>query len=278
MADWDDDEFEVAEPKAPGARTDKWDGEDSDDSIKDAWDAESEEESEKKDDKPKTGGDKPIQKKKKKKLAEIIAEKEEAKLKDLEARKREEEEAILLRTPEALLAEKLRVQKMLEDQDLELLKDMAGVSDSNSAGINFNPNSKEDYDELSDTLLEKFKNIDKSSDLYQDFAYSLITQMCMDLNVVTLRKIKSDVEGYISAKVKEERAAKAKKGKPANKATIKMDTDREMFARGIDDFNDMDDFMWFSFPPLPHSFVTVSLDTDIFIPFIFINLTTIKSK
>ena len=37
---------------------------------------------------------------------------------------------------------------MLEDQDLELLKDMAGVSDSNSAGINFNPNSKEDYDEL----------------------------------------------------------------------------------------------------------------------------------
>ncbi len=31
-------------------RTDKWDGEDSDDSIKDAWDAESEEESEKKDD------------------------------------------------------------------------------------------------------------------------------------------------------------------------------------------------------------------------------------
>lgn len=243
MADWDDDEFEVEEPKAPGARTDKWDGEDSDDSIKDAWDAESEDESEKKDDKPKTEGEKPIQKKKKKKLAEIIAEKEEAKLKDLEARKRAEEEAILLRTPEALLAEKLRVQKMLEDQDLELAKDMAGVSDSNSAGINFNPNSKEDYDELRDTLLEKFRDIDKSSELYQDFAYSLITQLSMDLNVVTLKKIKSDVEGYTSAKLKEEKAARAKKGKPANKATIKMDTDRAMFARGIDDFNDMDDFM-----------------------------------
>ncbi len=37
---------------------------------------------------------------------------------------------------------------MLEDQDLELAKDMAGVTDSNSAGINFNPNSKEDFDEL----------------------------------------------------------------------------------------------------------------------------------
>ncbi len=79
--------------------------------------------------------------------------------------------------------------------------------------------------------------------MLQDFAYSLITQLCMDLNVVTLRKVKSDIEGYISAKLKEEKAAKAKKGKPANKATIKMDTDRAMFARGIDDYNDMDDFM-----------------------------------
>jgi translation initiation factor 3 subunit J len=243
MADWDDEDFEVGEPKAPGPRTDKWDGEDSDDSIKDAWDAESEEEGENKEDKPKTEGVKPIQKKKKKKLADIIAEKEEAKLKDLEARKRAEEEAILLRTPEAILAEKLRLQKMLEDQDLELAKDMAGVTESNSAGINFNPNSKEDYDELRDTLLEKFRDIDRSSELYQDFACSLITQMSMDLTVATLKKIKTDIEGFISAKLKEERAAKAKKGKPANKATIKMDTDRAMFARGIDDYNDMDDFM-----------------------------------
>ena len=50
-----------------------------------------------------------------------------------------------------------------------------------------------------------------------------------------------------TVKIKEERAAKSKKGKSGPKATIKMETDRSMFARGMDDgFNDMDDFMWFN--------------------------------
>ena len=101
----------------------------------------------------------------------------------------------------------------------------------------------------------------------------------MDLTVATLKKTKTDIEGFISAKLKEERAAKAKKGKPANKATIKMDTDRAMFARGIDDYNDMDDFMWFLLSNLPPNTLghSVRLNTDIFIPFIF-NLITIINK
>ena len=72
---------------------------------------------------------------------------------------------------------------MLEDQDLELAKDMAGVTESNSAGINFNPNSKEDYDELRDTLLEKFRDIDRSSELYQECSRMKYLLKCQFLSV-----------------------------------------------------------------------------------------------
>jgi translation initiation factor 3 subunit J len=245
MADWDDEGNDVDEVKPPGPRTDAWDGEDEDDDIKDAWDAESEEDSENKEEKSKESADvgKVVQKKKKKKLHEIIAEKEAARLQELEEKRLAQEEAESLITPEAKLAEKLRLQKMLEDQDFELAKDLYGVSAvAESSGINFNPSSQEDFDELRNNLLEKFKNIE-NNDLYQDFASSLINQMCVDLTVPSLKKVKGDSEGFISAKLKEERAQKAKKGKSAPKATIKMETDRSMFARGGDDFADMDDFM-----------------------------------
>eukprot|EP00088_Acartia_fossae_P051719 TRINITY_DN5811_c0_g1_i1.p1 TRINITY_DN5811_c0_g1~~TRINITY_DN5811_c0_g1_i1.p1 ORF type:complete len:244 (-),score=84.96 TRINITY_DN5811_c0_g1_i1:266-997(-) len=243
MGDWDDDDFEPEAPKVGSAvRTDKWEGEDEDSDVKDEWDADSDQE---KDDKSSEASSAPVvkavQKKKKKKLHEIIAEKEEARLKELEEKRMEQEEADKLNTPEGKLEQKLRLQKLAEDQDLELAKELAGVSDS--SGINFNPSSSEDFDELRNALLEKFKNIE-NSDHFQDFACALIRDMCMNLNVTSLKKVKSETEGFISAKLKEERAAKAKKGKPGNKATIKMETDRSMFARGIDDgYNDMDDFM-----------------------------------
>jgi len=242
MADWDDEDFEPEDPSktAPAAaKTDKWSGEDSDDDCKDNWEDDSDDE--KKEEKE---GEvvKAVQKKKKKKLADIIAEKEAKKLAEQEELARQKEEEIANMTPEAKLAEKLRCQRLEEERELQLAKDMMGVKDEpEPSGLNFKPTSKDDFQQLSSDLLEKFSGFE-DDELYQDFAVSLITGMCTKLTVATLKKVKSEAEAFVSAKLKEEKANKAKKGKPV-KATIKMDTDRAMMGRGLDDYNDMDDFM-----------------------------------
>jgi len=246
MADWDDDEFEPEVPGAKGAaavaRTDKWEGEDEDDDIKDAWDADSDEE--KKDEKD--PGEKAVQKKKKKKLADIIAEKEEAKMRELEGKQAEMDDLEYKNTPEGKLAEKIRMQKLEESSAIELAKEMMGITDStDSSGLNFNPQTQEEFNELRTGLADKLNEL-QSSPLYLDFAVELISNLCMNLNVASLKRVKAEAEAYHSTKLKEEKAAKAKgaKGK-GGKATIKMETDRSMFGRGMDDgFNDMDDFMW----------------------------------
>ena len=71
-------------PKATAAVTprvaDRWEGEDEDDDVKDSWDKESDEED---DSKGSEDSVKAVQRKKKKKLQDIIAEKEAAKMKEL---------------------------------------------------------------------------------------------------------------------------------------------------------------------------------------------------
>jgi len=243
MADWDDEEFEPEDPtktQAP-ARTDKWEGEDEDDDVKDAWDADSDEEKKPASAEGSEEG-KAIQKKKKKKLADRIAEKEEAQMREMEALQLQKEEEERLNTPEGKLAEKLRLQKLEESNQLELAKDMMGIQDDDKSGINFSPETKEEFDELSSVLLDKLRDLESSSH-YQDFAAQFIAGICMNLTVPTLKKVKGEVEAFTSAKLKEERASKSKKGKPG-KATIKMETDRSMFGRGLDEgYDDMDDFM-----------------------------------
>jgi len=243
MADWDDEEFEPEDPtkvQAP-ARTDKWEGEDEDDEVKDAWDVDSDEE--KKADTPEGNEEgKAIQKKKKKKLADKIAEKEEAQMREMEALRLQKEEEERLNTPEGKLAEKLRLQKLEESNQLELAKDMMGIKDDDKSGVNFTAESKEEFDQLSSMLLEKMRDLE-SSPHYQDFAAQLISGICMNLAVPTLKKVKGEVEAFTSAKLKEERANKTKKAKPG-KASIRMETDRSMFGRGLDEgYDDMDDFM-----------------------------------
>ena len=41
-----------------------------------------------------------------------------------------------------------RLQKLAEDQDYELAKELAGESGQDASGINFNPKSTEQFDEL----------------------------------------------------------------------------------------------------------------------------------
>ena len=114
---WDADDYE---PPAPGAKaavvvsTDKWEGEDEDDDVKDAWDADSDDES--KEEKPAAAAAPAAPTNKKKaKLRSKIALKEAA-----EAQADED------LTPEEKAAEKLKAMKMEENAQMALTRDMLG--------------------------------------------------------------------------------------------------------------------------------------------------------
>jgi len=238
MADWDADDFDPDEggklsvPKA----TDKWDGEDEDDDIKDAWDAESEEEKDDDSQKEETV----VKVKKKKTLAQKIAEKEEAAAKALEERLAREAEEKELNTPQGKLEEKLRLQKIQEDNDLKLAADMLGLGGSSGGVIDsMTPSSKEEFENLTKAITDKVNSFD-SSEHYQDFVEDLVKNLCMGLTCQTLKKCKTHVEAFHSAKLKEEKAAKdkSKKGK-TEKKSLKMDSATGYY----DGYDDMDDFM-----------------------------------
>merc|ERR1712096_423357 len=137
MADWDADDFEPDVTPAGGAAmpSDKWDGEDEDDDVKDAWDAESEEE---KDEDPN-------------------AEKEEAAEQARLERLAREEADKELDTPEGKLAEKLRLQKMSEENDLKLAREMMGMGSDGGVIDSMNPETQGEFEELSKAVLEIHK-------------------------------------------------------------------------------------------------------------------------
>ena len=98
--------------------TDKWEGEDEEDDIKDAWDKSDSEDDISKD--SNSEENKITKTKPKKKLADKIAEREALKEKERAAR------APL--TEEERLAEKLRLQKLEENANIQLARDMCGKS------------------------------------------------------------------------------------------------------------------------------------------------------
>lgn len=113
---WDADDYEPPAPgKAAVAATDKWEGEDEDDDVKDAWDADSDDESSKQEDKPASATAAAATNKKKAKLRSKIALKEAA-----EAQADED------LTPEEKASEKLRAMKMEENAQMSLTRDMLG--------------------------------------------------------------------------------------------------------------------------------------------------------
>jgi len=237
MADWDDDSFEPAEVTVKPVVTDKWEGEDEDDDVKDAWDASSDEDSQKTDEVK-------VVQKKKKKLKDIIAEKEEAKQREYEERLKAEEEEKLADTPEGKLAEKLRIKEEQEEDQRRLAQELLGVTGGSQGRIDsMKPSTSKEFEEFCEALSEKIGEF-KESEHYADFAQNLIKNISIDLNTTTLKKIKSDVEAFHSAKLKEEKAAKAGKKPAKNKGTLKYDLDKDLYGGSINNYdNDMDDFM-----------------------------------
>ncbi|XP_010876906.2 eukaryotic translation initiation factor 3 subunit J-B [Esox lucius] len=231
--DWDADNFESdVAPIKKAVVLDKWEGEDEDEDVKDNWDDEEEE--------------KKVEAKKaeakiseKKKLSEKIKEKENRirkKQEELKKKLAEDEEL----TPEQQLAEKLRVQKLQEEADLELAKEAFGISVSSSsnnvAGIEaMCPSSKEDFTEFQRLLKEKILQFEKSVH-YSSFLESLFRELCISLEVEDLKKISSSLTVLLNEKQKQE---KANKGKKKKKGAV---LGGGMKAKGKDDLADYGGF------------------------------------
>ncbi|XP_061615016.1 eukaryotic translation initiation factor 3 subunit J-B isoform X1 [Phyllopteryx taeniolatus] len=257
MADWDADNFEPEEPsqKAP---QDKWEGEDEDDDVKDNWDDEEDEKKEVN----KTGA----KVSEKKKLSEKIKERENhLKKKQQELKEKELEQEF---TPEEQLTEKLRVQKLQEDADLELAKDAFGQTSvflvepppslfhcslkyrdggSSVAGIDaMCPSSKEEFTEFEKLLKEKISQFEKSVH-YSNFLESLFRELCISLEVDDLKKVSNSLSVLLSEKQKQEKQNKGKKKKkgviPGGglKAQMRDDLEYSGFDGGY--AQDYEDFM-----------------------------------
>ncbi|XP_077442565.1 eukaryotic translation initiation factor 3 subunit J-B [Stigmatopora argus] len=238
MADWDADNFEPEEPnqKAP---QDKWEGEDEDDDVKDNWD--DEEDEEKKDVNTAVSVTKVPEKKK---LSEKIKERENRLKKKQELEEEELQEEL---SPEEQLAQKLNVQKLQEDADLELAKDAFGVGSTSLVGIDaMCPSSKEEFTEFEKLLKEKISQFEKSVH-YSNFLDSLFRELSISLEVEDLKKVSNSLSVLLSEKQKQEKQNKGKKKKkgvvPGGglKAQMRDDLDYGGFDGGY--AQDYEDFM-----------------------------------
>jgi len=232
---WDADDYEP--PTAPSKvvpSTDKWEGEDEDDDVKDAWDADSEEEKSKEEPAPSDSAA-AAKVSKKKKLRDKIALKEAAQAQD--------EEDDSLKSPEDKLAEKLRRQKMEEDAQFALTRDMLGLKTGSIDAMV--PETKEDFEAFGKLICEKIRMF-SSSDHYNELLEATIKDIAIDLPVPSLKRVKIHVEGLHSTRLKEEKASKSKQKKNTGKASLKSDLDKDLFGGGgggADFGDDMDDFM-----------------------------------
>ncbi|XP_074650139.1 eukaryotic translation initiation factor 3 subunit J-A-like [Tubulanus polymorphus] len=235
MADWDDEDFEPTAIASQPTVTDKWEGEDSDDEVKDNWD---DDEDEKKQPENGESGPKAVQVKKKKSLKEILAEKEAQKKKTNEERKKQELESKRKLTPEEMLEEKLRRQKLQEESDLQIAKDAFGVTEkSDKSGIDaMDPTSIEEFDAFETALKNKIIKYENSV-CYVGFVDSLIRDITAGMDADDLKKITSSLNAIVNEKQK---LLKAQKGKKKGKPLVKVDKAADYYG---DDLGNEFDFI-----------------------------------
>lgn len=234
---WDEDNFE---PKLPTTLTssNKWEGEDEEEAVKDSWE---DEEEEKKDEEKKDVTPPPP--KPKKKIHDKIAEKERLEREKAERLAEKEEEM----TPEEKLAEKLQRQKMQEESDLRLAMETFGISESAGGKLDsFQPTNKEEFTEFGDLLSKKI-NLYKAKEEFPAFVDDLIKNIIVQMPSADMKRIKMTVDNLYIEKQKAEKNEKAKKpNKGKGKAKLKVEGDNahlnqyDSYGNFQDDY---DDFM-----------------------------------
>ncbi|XP_063977834.1 eukaryotic translation initiation factor 3 subunit J [Diachasmimorpha longicaudata] len=230
--DWDVDNIEAKLELA--LRSNKWEGEDEEEEVKDSW--EDVEEEEKKDvEKP---AEAPKAKAKpKKKVAEKIEERERKDREEADRKAREKEEAM---TPEERRAEQLRRQKMAEEADLRLAMETFGVTALDA----MMPDTKEEFDQFGEQLIAKINQFNKHTE-FPAFAEELINRIAVNLSSISLKKIKITMDNLAIEKSKIEKGDKGKKNKGKGKAKLKIEGENTHLSEyGYDTYdNEYDDFM-----------------------------------
>lgn len=240
---WDGEDFEPTfEPVVN--LDDKWEGEDEEDDIADSWDALDEDENKEK--KVSTAP-----KKKKKTLAEKIAEKEEKKIKEKLAREEErrlEEEQNRELSPDEQIAEKLRQQRLQEESDLELAKEAFGITEP-LPGVKtidtFNPTDKEEFTELAKMVTTKFQQFEEESE-YPGFLESLFRDLCTAVDPETIKKISTALNVLATEKqkmIKAKAGGKKKGAKAANTLKVGKASKSDMSSYNDDFYDEYEDFM-----------------------------------
>jgi len=230
-ADWENEDFEPAVIKKPIMHTDRWEGEDEEEDVKDNWDDEEED----KDDKPEQIT--AVQPKKKKSLAQIIAEKEEKRRKEVEEKMKlqlETDKKDL--TPQERLANKLKQQKLQEEADLQLAKETFGVADVEQGIDQMQPSSKEDFDNFRKLLIEKIQKCEESPH-FLSFLEDFCRDMFLNVQPDDIKKITSSLNALAHEKQKVQKA-KAGKKKAKTKASLYVGKEDYSIMSYADEFED----------------------------------------
>ncbi|XP_063847039.1 eukaryotic translation initiation factor 3 subunit J-like [Scylla paramamosain] len=239
---WDDDDFEPKKA-TPALPSDKWDGEDEED-VKDNWD-DDEERLTPTTDKTDTTTITTIQvKKKKKKLDEIIAEKEAKQQEEAERRRRELEERAAKSTPEGQLAEKLRLQKVQEDADLQLASELVGDSTSSTQeddtrileGVDLR--TTEGLTSLRHALVAKIRETDRleKKPAYITFVEDLVRDLCQNVEVDEVKKVTAVLNTLYNEKMRANKPKSKKKQLGKAKLNVGSGPLVDDFAAEYDDF------------------------------------------
>ncbi|XP_012278781.1 eukaryotic translation initiation factor 3 subunit J [Orussus abietinus] len=235
--DWDVVNFDAKMDLAMGSN--KWEGEDEEEEVKDSWE---DVEEEKKDVEKQQPAEVPKAKPKPKKaLAERIEEREKKAREEAERKAKEKEETL---TPDQRRAELLRRQRLQEEADLRLAMETFGVSEISTTSLDtMIPDTKEEFDQLGEALRLKINQINKHAEFPQ-FAEDLIKNVAVNLSSMNLKKVKTLMENLFIEKQKIEKGEKARKSKGKGKAKLKLEGDNSHLNEYEDyAYDDYDEFM-----------------------------------
>ncbi|XP_012539547.1 eukaryotic translation initiation factor 3 subunit J [Monomorium pharaonis] len=231
--EWDVDNVEGKFDLA--MRSNKWEGEDEEEEVKDSW----EDVEEEKKDVEKPAEVPKAKPKPKKALAERIEEREKKAREEAERKAKEKEEAL---TPEERRADLLRRQRLQEEADLRLAMETFGVSsESPSESLDtMVPDTKEEFERFGTALSEKINQFNKHAE-FPVFAEELIKSIALNLSSSYLKKVKVVVDNLLIEKQKME---KTKKSKGKGKAKLKIEGDNTLLSEyGDYVYDEYDDFM-----------------------------------